>query len=680
MSDIVSPLLQWLNANPELAGLVTFVISAAESVAIIGTIVPGSVTMTAIGTLAGAGVIPLYATIVWAMLGAIVGDSISYWLGHYFKAGLRTIWPFRNNPGVLERGEKFVLRYGVMSVFIGRFVGPVRALVPLVAGMLGMKPLQFTIANVTSAIGWAPAYMLPGILLGAASQELPPDIAVHVILVLFLLFLFGVLCFWITFKLLQLAHQQTNQLLIWIWDSLKRSRYFHVATNLLKHHDPRQLHGQLTLAFYFLITCLVLFCLACYVKEMGPSNMMANETVYHLFRGIRSTSTDNIMINITLLGQKQVILPVVLILFAWLLYKKRARTAFHILALGVLAVGSVFVIKNLVQVTRPWGILNSGILNSGSLNSTDTFSFPSGHTTLATTIYVGTAILIASAMHKCRWLVYIPALLIALMVGISRLYLGAHWFTDVLGAWLLSTAILMVVTLSYHRYKENPINKRSITLIAIISLCLSYGFYHYRYFSTLQTTYTQLPWPTDSVKFKTWWEKDINLPTLRVSLFGLPSQRINVEWIGSLEDIRNTLTKEGWETPPARDFISTLHRIADIQSSEYLPLVSPQYLDERPVIIVSKYTNNGKRLLVLRLWASNRLIKETNTPLWVGTIGFTPRSYSWLFRKTQKEFRVDKIALFPSKNAVWETKIITLFQLNGNKTPSEQNILLIRKK
>ena len=60
MSDIVSPLLQWLNANPELAGLVTFIISASESIAIIGTIVPGSITMTAIGALAGAGIIPLW--------------------------------------------------------------------------------------------------------------------------------------------------------------------------------------------------------------------------------------------------------------------------------------------------------------------------------------------------------------------------------------------------------------------------------------------------------------------------------------------------------------------------------------------------------------------------------------------------------------------------------------------
>jgi membrane protein DedA with SNARE-associated domain len=100
MQDIVGPLLQWLNANPNMAGLVTFIISAAESVAIIGTIVPGTIMMTALGALAGAGVIPLWQTIFWAILGAVVGDGISYWMGHYFKDRLPSLWPFRNNPKI----------------------------------------------------------------------------------------------------------------------------------------------------------------------------------------------------------------------------------------------------------------------------------------------------------------------------------------------------------------------------------------------------------------------------------------------------------------------------------------------------------------------------------------------------------------------------------------------------
>jgi membrane protein DedA with SNARE-associated domain len=160
MSD-ASPIFQWLNNHPNFAGLVTFLISAGESVAIIGTIIPGSVMMTAIGALAGAGVIPLWSTIFWAIIGAIVGDGISYWIGFYFKDQLHYVWPFKQYPYLLGNGESFFRNHGGMSVFIGRFVGPVRALVPLVAGMLGVKPIRFAVANIASAIGWAPAYMLP---------------------------------------------------------------------------------------------------------------------------------------------------------------------------------------------------------------------------------------------------------------------------------------------------------------------------------------------------------------------------------------------------------------------------------------------------------------------------------------------------------------------------------------
>ncbi|RDI45146.1 bifunctional DedA family/phosphatase PAP2 family protein [Aquicella lusitana] len=672
MSDIVSPLLQWLNANPQWAGIATFIISAAESIAIIGTIVPGSITMTAIGTLAGAGIIPLWETILWAILGAVAGDGVSYWMGHYFKDRLRRMWPFKDNPGVLLKGEVFVHKYGVMSVFIGRFVGPVRALVPLVAGMLGMKPLQFTIANVTSAIGWAPAYMLPGILLGAASLELPPDIAMHAILVLMLITLFIMLCLWLIFKILQLISKQTEQMLVGIWNTLKKSRYFHIATVVLKHYDPREHHGQLTLAFYFLLTSTLFLCLVFYTKWIGPEHIFVNNALFHLFRGIRTPGMDNVMIDITLLGQKQIILPVVLVLFIWLLVTKRMRAAFHALALGVLAAGSVWVVKHIAQIPRPWGIFFSP----------ESFSMPSGHTTLATTVYMGIAFIIASPMpQKHRWMIYMPAALVTFAVGLSRVYLGAHWFTDVLAAWLLSAALLMLVILSFHRQREKPISLPGISLVCISSLMICYAFYYHYHINQLRINYAQINWPTAEITLSEWWKKDESIPEFRVSLFGIPSETINIQWAGDLKTIRSTLLKEGWEIPPARDWISTLHRITDIKSSEFLPLVSPQYLDKKPALILSRRANGKKKLLVLRLWASNRTIRETKRPLWVGTVGIVPRSYSWLYRK-HRGIEITPAVIFPNQAAWqhWEAKVIVLpLQMTMTKT-IDQKILLIREK
>ncbi|MBX3709598.1 MAG: VTT domain-containing protein [Gammaproteobacteria bacterium] len=673
MSDIISPLLQWLNANPELAGLVTFIISASESVAIIGTIVPGSIMMTALGTLAGAGVIPLWPTIFWAIIGAIVGDGISYWLGHYFKDRLKVIWPFRNYPGLIESGEVFFHKYGAMSVFIGRYVGPVRALVPLVAGMLGMKPLPFTIANVLSAIGWAPAYMLPGILLGAASLELPPDIAVHVMLVLLLITLFILLCLWLLYKLLMLYHNQTDQLQNWIWQYLKKSRALFPITVLLKHHDPHKTHGQLNLVFYFLFTTFLFFCLVIYVKAHGAPNLMVNDALYHLFRGIRTKSLDDIMINITLLGQKQVILPVVLVIFAWLITWKRWRAAFHALALGILAAGSVYILKHLIQSSRPWGIFFNA----------ETYSMPSGHTTIATTLFMGLAFLIASAVRpKYRWPIYTCGIFISFMVGVSRLYLGAHWFTDVLAAWLLASAVLMLVIISYERRLEKPVNPIGIVFITLASFAITYGFFHHYHFDHLKINYAKINWPPAKVTMSEWWMKNNSLPAYQVSLFGFPSQAINIVWAGNISRIRETLESEGWVNPPARDWVSTLHRVADVKSTQYLSMISHQYLDKRPELILVRHVNGLKGLIVLRLWDSNRIIKENGSILWVGTVGTIPRSYSWLYKSHRTTFDIHPDYIFPlqTKADLWEWKIITMDPPAEANKVINQKILLIREK
>ncbi len=672
MTDIVNPLLQWLNANPEWAGLATFIISAAESVAIVGTIIPGSITMTAIGTLAGAGVIPLYQTIIWAILGAVLGDSISYWLGYYFKDRLRNSWPFKNNPTVLEKGETFVHRYGVMSVFIGRFVGPVRALVPLVAGMLGMKPVQFTVANVTSAIGWAPAYMLPGILLGAASLELPPDIALHAILTLFLILLFIVLCIWIIYKLLQLINYQTEQFLISMWEKLKKSRRFRVTTVILNHHDAREHHGQLTMAFYFLVTSLLFIALALYVKCVGPQNIFINNVVFHFFRSIRSPLADNTIISLTLLGQKEIILPVLLVFFIWLLFSSRVRTAFHILALGILAAGSVFVIKYLVESVRPWGIFHNA----------ETYSMPSGHATLTATVYMGIAFMIAIPLSpKYRKYIYYPAALLVFAVGVSRLYLGAHWFTDVLAAWLLSAAVLLLVIVSYNRQYEKPLQLRYVSLVCLIAFIFFYGLYYHRHITQLQINYTQIDWPVKKISRSEWWKSDDDIPVFRVSLFGIPSEHINIEWAGNLDDIRSSLLKNGWVKPPARDWISTLHRVTGIQSAAYLPMVSPEYLDKRPELILVKRENDIETSLVIRLWASNRMLMKTNTPLWVGTLGIIPRSYNWIFHK-HRNYEMDFTDLFETNqnNKAWQWKMMTIDvpTKSKRKKVTQQTFILIR--
>jgi len=171
MTEIFHQLLALIQHNPEYAGWVIFSMSLAESLALVGMLIPGVIILFGAGTLIGAGVIDFWSSCLWAILGAIIGDGLSFWLGHHYE-NATSKWPwFRVHPEALQKGVIFFEKYGDLSVAIGRFFGPIRAIVPLVAGLLHMPPKRFYIANVLSAIVWAPAYLVPGMLVGSAAGE-----------------------------------------------------------------------------------------------------------------------------------------------------------------------------------------------------------------------------------------------------------------------------------------------------------------------------------------------------------------------------------------------------------------------------------------------------------------------------------------------------------------------------
>lgn len=157
--------LDWIAANPELSLLLLAVAAGIEGLFIIGLIIPGSVLMFAAGMLAAQGVLHPLATLLSAGIGALIGDVISFAIGRRGR-DLLPRWDARWQ--ILPRAERFFVRYGGMSIVLGRLIGPLRPVVPTVAGAAGYPPLRFVlIATVASAL-WVLAYALPGMLLGAA--------------------------------------------------------------------------------------------------------------------------------------------------------------------------------------------------------------------------------------------------------------------------------------------------------------------------------------------------------------------------------------------------------------------------------------------------------------------------------------------------------------------------------
>ena len=109
--------------HPHYASAIAFTIALLESIAIIGTIIPSSVTMTFVGTLVGTGWAEFYPIWLWSTIGAIIGDTLSFFMGVYVPttAGHYLKRRFRR---ALVIAERLVDKHGVASVIVGRFIGP----------------------------------------------------------------------------------------------------------------------------------------------------------------------------------------------------------------------------------------------------------------------------------------------------------------------------------------------------------------------------------------------------------------------------------------------------------------------------------------------------------------------------------------------------------------------------
>ena len=161
-NPIIQPFLAFVKANAALAPAVTFLMAFFESLAVIGFFIPATVILVAVGALIGATDIAFWPVWAGTAAGALCGDLVSFWVGDKLKYRAVQIWPLSRYPGSYERGEKFFRKWGVWGVFFGRFVGPVRGMIPLIAGVFEMPFVIFMMASIASAMLWAFVMLAPG--------------------------------------------------------------------------------------------------------------------------------------------------------------------------------------------------------------------------------------------------------------------------------------------------------------------------------------------------------------------------------------------------------------------------------------------------------------------------------------------------------------------------------------
>jgi membrane-associated protein len=150
---------------------VLFFAALLEAVPVLGSFIPGSTVILSLSALIATGRLDAGAVFAAIMIGAAVGDGGAYWLGHRHPDAFRRLWPLNRHPELVAHSEAFFREHGGKAVFLARFLPPVRAIVPITAGALGMPPRRFFPLNLTAILLWAPAHVVPGVLAGSVYER-----------------------------------------------------------------------------------------------------------------------------------------------------------------------------------------------------------------------------------------------------------------------------------------------------------------------------------------------------------------------------------------------------------------------------------------------------------------------------------------------------------------------------
>lgn len=626
LDTYVQTTVNFIEAHPYWGQFFTFFIAFLESLAVIGTIIPGSVTMTAVGALVGAAIFPPTLTITMASLGALTGDWLGYWFGRCYANEIRDFKFFRPYVKWFDSGESFFYKHGGKSVIIGRFCGPIRSFIPMIAGILHMHPLRFMVAVIPAAISWAIVYMFPGILLGALSVEMPAGMATKFILWALL----GIFLIWLSTVLVKLFFQtawtlfdnRTQQ--FWFW--LKENKRYNWFTNILANPSEPDRHRQLGLLLITFFAAILFGILTYQVLHQGTLTYF-NKPIFNLLASIHTTKIDKIVILITTLGDTKVILTIAgLITIVFALFKFW-RTCFHWIFNTCLVFFSGVVVKLLFYSARPISI---------DLES----SFPSGHTLKVFGILGFLAVIIGTHLPKEKKKIpYTIVAYITLALAFSRLYLGAHWLTDVIGSMLLALACISITSISYRRnfLKPFPIVKISLILGSIILSV--WGIFATVLFEKNVEKYKH-EIPEITLATSTWWnDGDDNIPAYRLNRYGNPKVPLNIQWYSDISMIKSDLENKGWKTlPSGGNFKDTISRLSESQNGIRLPLLSQLYLNQPPLLIMIKTDETKKPKYIIRLWESGILLDKSKS-LYIGTVEkyITPVKY-FSSRKKHTDF------------------------------------------
>lgn len=636
-TDYVQPLTSWLHANPSWGLLFTFLISCTESLAIIGSIIPGSLTMTAIGILAGSGVMRLDLVLCAASLGAVAGDGISYALGYVFSDRLIQIWPFSRYPSLLHYGKEFFIRHGGKSVLIGRFIGPLRAIIPVIAGMMHMPGLHFFFANLFSAIGWALLYVIPGYLIGTASNQLSTDSArrlfIFIILLLFTVWIASKAIHWLARTINRWYSSHLNTIYIWS----KSQPHFKKLFRDLADDEVEQINSfTITLLITWVFCLITIVLISIFVLQNTWINDV-NQPISFFLQSLRTQLFDGFFIILNFIISPFSLIGFFFIISSTAIYAKDWRLLRYWVSLVCITLGVTWLLVSTIHIPNPTNLCKIKV----------DATFPVIDLTLATSLFSFTICYLIK-YHRNELSYLLRALLTAVLIlaGFSSIYFGDNWMTSVVAAYLVGLVVSLIHWIFYQRQKIPHHHVGSVILLSGCLLLISTGLEYWFNFQKIAINHASKPRQYE-LSEDTWWLQDKPLlPIYTTNRIGKNIGLFNIQYAGSIRHLEQRLNKSGWKKQSSPLLYALMIRVGGQHSAENLPVMEQLYLNKKPVLIMSYRSTKNHNLYIMRLWRSNYHISNYQDPIWLGSI--------ILVRKKHDQFKI-------TNNPQSSNQCITLF-------------------
>jgi len=603
LSELFNSLVAWVGDHPVAAGIVIFLIAFCDAVIILGAVVPALPLLFAIGVLIGLGEISGPYAVACAAIGAMAGDGVSYWVGHRWGHGLRGIWPFRKYPQLLDRSETVFRRNAIKSILVARYVGPIRPFVPAIAGIAHMPLRQYLPISAAACLSWSALFLAPGWIFGA-SYDAVAAVADRLALVLGALVAVLALAWAIVIYSYRWFDAHANSLLtrLLLW-SRAHPRLGRYAVSLV---DPRRPESA---SLLILAVCLLAIGWACFALLatviMRGEPLVIDQTVFQFMYELRNPLADRMMAALASIGDIHVLGPAVALTLAWLIWRRRWLGAAHWLAALAFGMALTALLGAVIDMPRP------PTAHGG-------FGFPAVEITICTIVFGFFAVLIARELPgRTRVWPYLVSGVVVAVLGFARLYLGAHWLSDIVGGMLLGVVWLLVLGIAYRRHVERSFWMRPVALIFYLTFAIAALWHAPRAVDPLLAKFASQP-PMVTLDADAWWEHDWRaLPGQLRERDPAHRWPLDLQIAGPLAPLQARLEARGWEVQPQAGWMRVLSLLDDDITPAQQPVL-PATLDTVAETLLMRRTTEDGQTEVLRLWRAPAQLDD-GAELWVGT-------------------------------------------------------------